>query len=125
MHIDTTPEQKALRAELRDYFAKLITPEMRPKLRGLETSDLHKQVIRQMGRDGWLGVGWPVEYGGQGRTAIEQMIWFEEARRAGAPRPVGTQNTVGPTQRAAGPPAHQQTNQRGHHAGQLPCPDGE
>jgi alkylation response protein AidB-like acyl-CoA dehydrogenase len=119
MHIDTTPEQKALRAELRDYFAKLITPEMRPKLRGLETSDLHKQVIRQMGRDGWLGVGWPVEYGGQGRTAIEQMIWFEEARRAGAPIPFVTLNTVGPTLMAAGTDAQKQTYLRGILAGEL------
>jgi alkylation response protein AidB-like acyl-CoA dehydrogenase len=119
MHIDTTPEQKALRAELRDYFAKLITPEMRPKLRGLETSDLHKQVIRQMGRGGWLGVGWPVEYGGQGRTAIEQMIWFEEARRAGAPIPFVTLNTVGPTLMAAGTDAQKQTYLRGILAGEL------
>jgi alkylation response protein AidB-like acyl-CoA dehydrogenase len=119
MHIDTTPEQKALRAELRDYFAKLITPEMRPRLRGLETSDLHKQVIRQMGRDGWLGVGWPVEFGGQGRTAIEQMIWFEEARRAGAPIPFVTLNTVGPTLMAMGTDAQKQKYLRGILAGEV------
>jgi alkylation response protein AidB-like acyl-CoA dehydrogenase len=92
---------------------------MRPKLRGLETSDLHKQVIRQLGRDGWLGVGWPVEYGGQGRTAIEQMIWFEEARRAGAPIPFVTLNTVGPTLMAAGTDAQKQTYLRGILAGEL------
>jgi alkylation response protein AidB-like acyl-CoA dehydrogenase len=119
MHIDTTPEQKALRAEVRDYFAKLITPEMRPRLRGLETSDLHKQVIRQMGRDGWLGVGWPVEFGGQGRTAIEQMIWFEEARRAGAPIPFVTLNTVGPTLMAMGTDAQKQKYLRGILAGEV------
>jgi alkylation response protein AidB-like acyl-CoA dehydrogenase len=119
MHIDTTPEQKALRAELRDYFAKLITPEIRPKLKGLETGDLHKQVIRQMGRDGWLGVGWPVEYGGQGRTAIEQMIWFEEARRAGAPIPFVTLNTVGPTLMSAGTDAQKQKYLRGILAGEV------
>ena len=97
MHVDYTPEQKALRAELRAYFAKLVTPELRAQLHGLETSPLHKQLIRQMGRDGWLGVGWPKEYGGQGRGAVEQLIWFEEARRAGAPIPFVTLNTVGPT----------------------------
>ena len=61
MHVDYNPEQKALRAELRAYFAKLVTPELRSQLHGLETSPLHKQLIRQMGRDGWLGVGWPKE----------------------------------------------------------------
>jgi alkylation response protein AidB-like acyl-CoA dehydrogenase len=101
MHVDYTPEQKALRAELRADFAKLVTPELRSQLHGLETSPLHKQIIRQMGRDGWLGVGWPVEYGGQGRTAVEQLIWFEEARRAGAPIPFVTLNTVGPCLMAA------------------------
>jgi alkylation response protein AidB-like acyl-CoA dehydrogenase len=113
MHVDYTPEQKALRAELRAYFAKLITPELRSKLHGLETSPLHKQVIRQMGADGWLGVGWPKEYGGQGRTAIEQMIWFEEARRAGAPIPFVTLNTVGPTLMASGTEAQKQKYLRG------------
>jgi len=119
MHIDYTPEQKALRAELRDYFAVLITPEQRPKLRGLETGPLHKQVIRQMGSDGWLGVGWPTEYGGQGRTAIEQMIWFEEARRAGAPIPFVTLNTVGPCLMAAGTDAQKQKFLRGILAGEI------
>jgi 3-oxocholest-4-en-26-oyl-CoA dehydrogenase alpha subunit len=119
MHVDHTPEQKALRAELRNYFASLVTPELRAQLHGLETSPLHKKLIRQMGRDGWLGVGWPVEYGGQGRTAIEQLIWFEEARRAGAPIPFVTLNTVGPCLMAAGSEAQKQKFLRGILAGEV------
>ncbi len=61
-----------------------------------------------MGRDGWLGVGWPKEYGGQGRTALEQLIWFDEARRSGAPLPFVTLNTVGPTLMASGSDAQKQ-----------------
>ena len=119
MHVDYNPEQKALRAELRAYFAKLVTPELRSKLHGLETSPLHKQLIRQMGSDGWLGVGWPVEYGGQGRGAVEQLIWFEEARRAGAPIPFVTLNTVGPTLMSAGSDAQKQKFLRGILAGEV------
>lgn len=119
MYIDLTDDQKVLRAELRDYFAKLITPELRPQLKGLETGPLHKQIIRQMGQDGWLGVGWPTEYGGQGRTAIEQMIWFEEARRAGAPLPFVTLNTVGPCIMAKGSETQKQKYLRGILAGEL------
>src|SRR5258705_2408193 len=119
MHGDYPPEQKALRAELRAYFAKLVPPELRPQLHGLETSPLPKQLIRQMGRDGWLGVGWPKEYGGQGRTAIEQLIWFEEARRAGAPIPFVTLNTVGPTLMSAGSEAQKQKFLRGILAGEV------
>ena len=96
MHLDFTPEQQALRADLRAYFDQLMTPEIRQKTGSLEGGTVYKDVIRQMGRDGWLGVGWPVEYGGQGKTAVEQQIFVEEARRAGAPIPFVTLNTVGP-----------------------------
>src|SRR5262245_64261740 len=119
MHIDLSDEQKRLRAELRAYFAKLVPPELRRQLKGLETGPLHKELIRRMGKDGWLGVGWPTEYGGQGRTAIEQMIWFEEARRAGAPVPFVTLNTVGPTLMAAGTEAQKQTFLRAILAGEI------
>ena len=47
--------------------------------------------------DGWVGVGWPKEWGGQGMTAIEQFVFFDESMRAGAPVPMLTLNTVGPT----------------------------
>ena len=50
-----------------------------------------------MGADGWLGIGWPKEWGGQGRSQIEQFIFFDESMRAGAPVPMLTINTVGPT----------------------------
>ena len=49
-----------------------------------------------MGTDGWLGIGWPKEWGGQGRSAIEQFIFFDESMRSGAPVPMLTINTVGP-----------------------------
>ena len=42
MHVDHTPSQKALRAELRAYFAKLIPPEVRAQIRALETSPLQR-----------------------------------------------------------------------------------
>jgi alkylation response protein AidB-like acyl-CoA dehydrogenase len=54
------------------------------------------EFIRQMGKDGWLGVGWPKEYGGQGRSPIEQHLFFEIAHYERAPLPVLPLNTVGP-----------------------------
>jgi alkylation response protein AidB-like acyl-CoA dehydrogenase len=97
MFIEYTPEQKALRDELRAYFVSLMTPEIRAGLVGLDGGPAFRGLMARMGADGWLGVGWPAEYGGQGRTLIEQLIWFEEARRAGVPLPYVTLNTVGPT----------------------------
>ncbi|WP_110973067.1 acyl-CoA dehydrogenase family protein [Pseudomonas huaxiensis] len=96
MFVDLTPEQHALRRTVRDYFQALMTPELREQLRGKEGGDLFRQTIRQMGRDGWLAVGWPKAHGGQGYAATEQLIFFEEANIAGAPLPFVTISTVGP-----------------------------
>lgn len=96
MFIDLTPEQRALRLEVRDYFTQLMTPELRQQLRGKEGGDNFRDVVRQIGKDGWLAVGWPKEYGGQGYKATEQLIFFEEANIAGAPLPFVTISTVGP-----------------------------
>lgn len=96
MRIAYSEQQAQLRDELREYFSKLITPEIREQLGAMEGGKLYRDVIKQMGRDGWLGVGWPKEFGGLGKTWVEQQIWFDEARRAGAPIPFVTINTVGP-----------------------------
>lgn len=102
MYIDLTPDQKTLRATLRAYFDRLMTPERRAALRGMEGGETYREVIREIGRDGWLGVGWPKEYGGGGLTMVEQLIFLEEQRRAGAPFPFVTVSTVGPALMAHG-----------------------
>ena len=96
MRIDYTDEQKALREELRHYFADLMPPDVQAKVGPMEGGPLVRQILKQMGSDGWLGVGWPTRFGGQGRSWIEQQIWFDEARRSQAPIPFVTLNTVGP-----------------------------
>ena len=86
MHLEETPEQLALRAELRAYFAQLLTPEVRHALdTETEGGETFRAVVRQMGKDGWLGIGWPIEFGGQGRPATDQFIFFTEVQRARAP----------------------------------------
>jgi alkylation response protein AidB-like acyl-CoA dehydrogenase len=98
MHIGYSDEQEALRRELRAYYERLLTPEVEDGLaKGHGVGPVMRKVVRQMGEDGWLGIGWPEEYGGQGRSAIEQFIFFDESMRAGAPVPMLTINTVGPT----------------------------
>lgn len=96
MFVDLTPEQHALRLKVRDYFQNLMTPALRAALRGMEGGALYRDTIRRMGRDGWLALGWPKAHGGQGYTATEQLIFFEEANIAGAPLPFVTISTVGP-----------------------------
>jgi alkylation response protein AidB-like acyl-CoA dehydrogenase len=98
MYIGYTDEQEKLRRELRAYYATLLTPEVERELaRSNGVGEVMRSVVRQMGEDGWLGIGWPKEYGGQGRSAIEQFVFFDESMRAGAPVPMLTINTVGPT----------------------------
>jgi alkylation response protein AidB-like acyl-CoA dehydrogenase len=98
MFLDYTTEQKELRQQLRQYFARLLPDEVRTELGGPgEGGPLYRRLVRQMGADGWLGIGWPREHGGQGRPPTDQFIFFDEAQRAGAPIPFVTLNTVGPT----------------------------
>jgi alkylation response protein AidB-like acyl-CoA dehydrogenase len=100
MFIAYTPEQDRLRQELRDYFATLMTPERRAALASggdYGDGEVYKQVVRQMGRDGWLTLSWPEQYGGRGASMMEQLIFTDEAAIAGAPVPFLTINTVGPT----------------------------
>jgi alkylation response protein AidB-like acyl-CoA dehydrogenase len=102
-HMRLTDEQTALQQELRSYFERMLTPEVRRELGGEgDNPDLFRQLVRQIGRDGWLGLGWPTEYGGGGASAYEQLILFTEVQRAAAPFPFVTVNTVGPTIMAFG-----------------------
>ena len=102
MRIELSPEQQAFRDELRAYCDRVITPrmdalraEMRQRSEG--GGPIFLELLRRMGADGLLGVGWPVEYGGQGRGPIEQYVFTEEIQRTGFPLPFLTLNTVGPT----------------------------
>jgi alkylation response protein AidB-like acyl-CoA dehydrogenase len=119
MFVDLTPEQHALRHKVRDYFQALMTPDMRDQLRGQEGGELYRQTIRQMGRDGWLAVGWPKAHGGQGYAATEQLIFFEEANIAGAPLPFVTISTVGPALMAHGSPLQKERFLPGIAAGEI------
>ena len=98
MRIAYTPEQEALRKELRAYFAELVTPEVAAAASAGNTGDpVCLEAVLQMGRDRWLGVGWPEEYGGRGFGPVEQFIFMNESWRAGAPTPFLSINTVGQT----------------------------
>jgi hypothetical protein len=98
MELAYTPDQLALQSELREYFARIVTPEVADETaKGELGGSLLRGVMRRMGADGILGLGWPPEYGGRGLGPIEQFIFYDEAQRSGAPVPFLTINTVGPT----------------------------
>ena len=99
MYLDFTPEQQALRREIRDYFRALFTPDLRAAF----DAEIHecggpvyREVVARVGADGWFGIGWPKEYGGQGRGTIEQFIFWDEVYRNRGPLHFIPVNTIGP-----------------------------
>jgi 3-oxocholest-4-en-26-oyl-CoA dehydrogenase alpha subunit len=101
LHLSYTPEQDKLAAELRAYFAELMTPQRRAALGGGDGDygggSAYRDVVRQLGADGWLTLSWPGEFGGRGASVTDQLIFTDEAAVAGVPVPFLTINTVGPT----------------------------
>jgi alkylation response protein AidB-like acyl-CoA dehydrogenase len=97
MFLDLTDAQLRLRDELRSYFSALLSPSEREIMLTQRHGTVYRDVVRRMGRDGWLGVGWPAEYGGHGLGQVEQQIFVTEAALADVPLPAVTLQTVGPT----------------------------
>ncbi|AFC41786.1 MULTISPECIES: acyl-CoA dehydrogenase [Mycobacterium] len=107
MRISYTPEQEELRRELRSYFTNLMTPERREALTSsgggeVGTGTAYRDTVAQMGKDGWLTLNWPKEYGGQDRSPMDSLIFTDEAAIAGVPVPFLTINSVAPTIMAFG-----------------------
>jgi len=102
MFLDLSDSQRALQTELREYFATLLAPAEREHMLTERHGAVYRDIVRRMGRDGWLGVGWPVAYGGRGFGQVEQQIFVNEAALADVPLPAVTLQTVGPTLMARG-----------------------
>ncbi|MGA3252655.1 MAG: acyl-CoA dehydrogenase [Mycobacterium sp.] len=106
MRISYSPEQEELRRELRSYFTTLMTPERREALSSVQgeygIGNAYRETVAQMGKDGWLTLNWPKEYGGQDRSPMDSLIFTDEAAIAGAPVPFLTINSVAPTIMAFG-----------------------
>lgn len=108
MFIELTPDQRQLQAELRQYFSTLLTADEAAEMRIDRHGKAYQAVVRRMGRAGWLGVGWPKEYGGRGFGTLEQQIFVNEAARADVALPYVTLQTVGPTLQTYGTPTQKQ-----------------
>src|SRR5258708_1885725 len=102
MFLELNSSQLALRDELRAYFATLISPSEREEMLTQRHGGVYRDVVRRMGRDCWLGLGWPTQYGGRGLGQLEQQIFVNEAALADVPLPAVTLQTVGPTLMAHG-----------------------
>ena len=84
---DMGPAANAFRKEVRDWLARNWTPEKRAAHQNKPFKDRgwDAEVSRLMGRDGWIGVGWPKRFGGQARSPTEQIVFVTELANAGVP----------------------------------------
>ncbi len=100
MHIQFTQEQLALRKKVKSYMEQLMTPALCEESKDPEFFEgggpEYFKALRQLGKDGWISLGWPKELGGQGATALDQYIFVEEVMRAGFQYPFLTTDAVGP-----------------------------
>jgi alkylation response protein AidB-like acyl-CoA dehydrogenase len=100
-----TAAQEAFRADARAWLEARLDSRF-AKVRGRggpgdehELFDERWEWEQELGRHGWIGLGWPAEYGGRGATLVEQVIFYEEYARAGGPGRVGIvgEGLLGPT----------------------------
>ncbi|HVN88063.1 MAG TPA: acyl-CoA dehydrogenase family protein [Candidatus Binatia bacterium] len=111
MRYDFTPEQLAWRDEVRAFITEHLVPAMLDEAResGNEgQGPLAKEFILKLRDRGWWGLPWPKEYGGLGRSAIEQWIFVDELEGAGAPMLPLTVTSVAPTIMRIGTEAQKQ-----------------
>jgi alkylation response protein AidB-like acyl-CoA dehydrogenase len=98
-----TPEQEALREEVRQFIAESVTPEILAELEesGVRSrGPLTRRMYQKIADKGWIGISWPQEYGGQGGSRIDQYIVEEEFGRIGVE--VGGAGSGAPAILAAG-----------------------
>ena len=88
MDLQFTPDELAFRAEVRQWVAENLPKDLSHKVfNSLRlTEEDSRRWARILGKKGWLGYGWPTEFGGPGWTAVQKHLFEEECALAGAPR---------------------------------------
>ncbi len=99
--LDLGHEANAFRREVRDWLASNWSPAYTEEELALPVNErlAQREFSRALGRKGWLGLAWPKEWGGQGRTAFDQLVFEEEMAYAEAPFGwhLASVNMMGPT----------------------------
>lgn len=88
MDLAFTPEELAFRDEVRQWVRAHLPQAIADKVHNAQrlTREDMQGWARILGKKGWLGYGWPKEFGGPGWNAIQKHLFEEECAMAGAPR---------------------------------------
>ena len=104
MELQFTNEQNAFRQEILDFLKQELPADWEPMEQGehhhKDKFDFSRNMATKLANKGWLTMHWPLEYGGQGRSHVEQMIYREEIAYNGVPGTdlgAGAVAWVGPT----------------------------
>ena len=118
---DLGPEAEAFRAEVQEWLKANWTPKTASE-RATFYLDFDPAVSRLLGEQGWIGLGWPRDAGGQGRSAFEQLVFHEEMTRAGLPvgGHIAVRDIVGPTLIEFGTPEQKAEFLPAFHRGERP-----
>jgi alkylation response protein AidB-like acyl-CoA dehydrogenase len=111
MDLSFTAEEQKFREGIRSWVRASLPKEISQKVHNalrLSREDMQRWA-RILGQKGWLGYGWPKQFGGPGWNAIQKHLFEEECALAGAPRivPFGPV-MVAPVIMAFGSPEQQQ-----------------
>ena len=73
-------EQEQFRQQIRQFLDDNVSDALREEIAvsGHSPGPLATEFLKLLGKQGWLGIGWPKEHGGQGRSMIEQSIFYHE-----------------------------------------------
>jgi alkylation response protein AidB-like acyl-CoA dehydrogenase len=90
MDLSLTTEQIGFREEVREWMAREVRRPWIDEIRRPENDEnrlveVRREFQRRLNDAGYLGLDWPVEYGGRGRSPIYRVILQEELARADAP----------------------------------------
>ena len=98
MDFEYPAELVAFRKEFRRYLDAVVTPELAEEIRTEEWGGPQAKALwRRLGADGYFGLGWPVEYGGGGRSLLYLHAFNYEMAYRRLPLPLVTLSTVAPT----------------------------
>jgi alkylation response protein AidB-like acyl-CoA dehydrogenase len=112
MRYEYTPAQLAWRDEVRRFVRQTVTPALLAEMRSAGNEGdgpLARTFHQRLFDKGWWGIGWPKDFGGLGKSAVDQLIFIEEMEAAGAPAMRLTITSVAPTILRAGTEAQKQT----------------